>query len=62
VITIQNKSMDSPNESMFLQISYTIPASLFFYFQSIVHVSMAMLFKHKMILIKNEGFLIVDIC
>jgi hypothetical protein len=28
VITIRNKSMDSRNESTFLRISYTIPASL----------------------------------
>jgi hypothetical protein len=28
VITIRNESMDLQNESMFLQISYTIPASL----------------------------------
>jgi hypothetical protein len=28
MITIQNESMDSQNESMFLRISYTIPASL----------------------------------
>jgi hypothetical protein len=28
VTTIQNKSMDSRNKSMFLRISYTIPASL----------------------------------
>jgi hypothetical protein len=28
MITIQNKSMDLQNESTFLQISYTIPASL----------------------------------
>jgi hypothetical protein len=30
VITIQNKSMDSQNKSMFLQISYRITASLLF--------------------------------
>jgi hypothetical protein len=28
VVTIRYKSMDSQNKSMFLQISYTIPASL----------------------------------
>ena len=28
--TIQNESMDLQNESMFLRISYTIPASLVF--------------------------------
>jgi hypothetical protein len=30
VVTIRDESMDSQNESMFLRISYTIPASLVF--------------------------------
>jgi hypothetical protein len=29
---MQNESMNSQNESTFLQISYTIPASLLFYY------------------------------